>query len=155
MTEFKMLGEFVCRCTKCGMDLNHRITLMNGDQPRRVLCLTCQTEHAYRAPDRERKVAKVRTLTTHEFARVRQNHEESVWQNKLSEKSKTPISYAVNQTYGIDDLIYHPTFGLGLVIGFIDGDKVQIYFSTEGVKLLKGGKTPPPAQPNRSALLLR
>jgi hypothetical protein len=155
MTEYKMLGEFVCHCTKCGLDLNHRITLMNGDEPRRVLCLTCQTEHAYRSPSRERKVAPVRTLSTHEFARVRQSHEESVWQSKLSDKSKTPISYAPNQTYVSDDLIYHPTFGLGLVIGFIDGDKVQIYFSTNGVKLLKGRKTPLPAQPDRAAFLLR
>jgi hypothetical protein len=141
MTEYKLLGEFVTHCKRCAIDLNHRITLMNGDVPKRVLCLTCQWEHAYRAPSAAKKTSSTRMLSTHEMARVRQGHEEESWKTKLGDKSKTPHPYSASVEYGLDDHVYHPTFGLGLVVGFSEPEKVQIYFDGD-VKLLKGKKIP-------------
>ena len=37
-------------CTKCKLDLNHRIIAMNGTKIVRVECLTCRGHHAYRRP---------------------------------------------------------------------------------------------------------
>ena len=37
-------------CTKCRMDLGHRIVAMVGGAPKRDVCLTCGSEHNYRAP---------------------------------------------------------------------------------------------------------
>lgn len=144
MTEYRLLGEFVTMCTRCKLELNHRITLLNGDVPKRVLCLTCQTEHAWKRLGGTKKSEPVtRRLSGMEMASVRKSHEEDAWKAKLSDKSRTPVPYAVDMMVELDDHIYHPTFGLGVVIGFSDPDKVQIYFDGE-VKLLKGRKTPQP-----------
>lgn len=151
MTEYKLLGEFVTYCSRCKMDLNHRITLMKEDAPKRVLCLTCQGEHAYRTTKPAvKKSASLRSLSTQEMARVRQNHEEEAWKLKLADKSKTPLTYSATAEYVLDDHVYHPTFGLGLIVGFAEPEKVQVYFddaskSPEGggaVKLLKGRRVP-------------
>src|SRR3954466_12892766 len=37
-------------CTKCKMDLLHRIIAMQGDKVLRVECRTCNGHHSYRAP---------------------------------------------------------------------------------------------------------
>lgn len=137
MPDYKLLGEFVTHCKRCDLELNHRITLMKGEVPKRVLCLTCQTEHAYRAPAAPKKTASTRALSTQEMGRVRQNHEEDAWKAKLTDKSRTPITYSAIAEYSLDDHVFHPTFGLGVVIGFAEPEKVQLYFEGE-VKLLKG-----------------
>ncbi|MDQ2643863.1 MAG: hypothetical protein M3020_08625, partial [Myxococcota bacterium] len=36
-------------CTKCRLELGHRIVAMVGGAPKRVICLTCGSEHNYRA----------------------------------------------------------------------------------------------------------
>mgnify|MGYP001305101906 FL=1 len=36
-------------CTKCKMLLEHRVVAAVGGRPVRVLCLTCKSEHNYRA----------------------------------------------------------------------------------------------------------
>lgn len=158
MTEYRMLGEFVHHCAKCKLDLNHRITLMDGDMPARVLCLTCMSERNYHVPGKrsKREPGETRALSSQEVVRVRQNHEENEWKLKLADQTKTPVTYSASATFESDDHVYHPTFGLGLIVGFVGGDKVQIYFGDEGVKLLKGKKAPAPqGQPKLTSLLLR
>ena len=51
-------------CTRCRMDLGHRIVAMVGEAPKRVICLTCNSEHNYRAPRSERDAAIARTRGT-------------------------------------------------------------------------------------------
>ena len=48
MPEFKMLDEVIHYCTRCKLDLNHRMTRVTDGVPKRVLCLTCHTERMYR-----------------------------------------------------------------------------------------------------------
>src|ERR1051325_761119 len=43
-------GEIDAWCTKCRLDLGHRIVAMVQGVPKRVICQTCFGEHAYRAP---------------------------------------------------------------------------------------------------------
>jgi hypothetical protein len=131
---------------------------MDGDMPKRVLCLTCFSERNYHVPGKssKREPGPARVLSSQEVARVRQNHEENEWQIKLADKSKTPVTYSASTAFSSNDHVYHPTFGLGLVVGFVGGDKVQIYFGDEGVKLLKGKMTPAAqGQPKLTSLLFR
>lgn len=141
LTTYKMLGELLHHCTKCGLTLNHRITLMNGSVPARVLCLTCKSERAFRAVNTpgssiKRKVASgtVRSST------ARTASEDSAWRLKLSDRSKTPQTYAASGRFQLDDHIYHPTFGRGVVVEFIHPDKIKVFFE-DGVKVLKGNKS--------------
>src|SRR2546430_558382 len=47
-------------CTKCRMDLLHRVIAMNGDKIVRVECLTCRGHHNYRKPKSAPGEAKAR-----------------------------------------------------------------------------------------------
>lgn len=139
MTQYKMLDEILHPCSKCGLNLNHRITLMDGDTPARVLCLTCHSERRFKDPNKA--VPKRRVVAgAKEKSKARQSSEQRDWQLKLTDTSKTPKKYNINEHYALDDHIYHPKFGKGLVIGFDYPDKVHFYFEGEGVKVLKGQK---------------
>lgn len=142
MASFKLLGEVVCACTRCGLNLNHMITLMDGSTPKRVLCMTCKFEHAFKDPRRPaaRRAAPARAAATpRDIALARQTHEEKTWRARLESKDKTPVSYRADGAFPADALVYHPKFGLGLVIDFIHPDKVQIFFD-DGLKVLKGNR---------------
>lgn len=136
--EAKMLGETVCYCSSCKLELNHRITLMDGDEPSKVLCLTCNKEHKYRKHGPKKRATKkaTTTATATQKAKARQTTEEKLWEEKLL-SDVTPVKYNIKGEFGLDDHVMHPKFGKGLVIGFEYPDKTHIYFS-EGVKILKG-----------------
>ena len=140
MTEYKMLAEFVTYCGKCKLDLNHRITLMNGSVPARVLCLTCHGEHSYRDPSNKVQREAKRSVTPALKTRARQSSEQNDWNLLLSDQSVTPKKYNINEIFFLNDHVIHPKFELGLVVGFEHPDKVHIYFKDEGVKILKGKK---------------
>lgn len=141
MTEYKMLGEVVCYCSSCKLNLNHRITLMEGAEPARVLCLTCNREHRFKKTGGspvERKAAVVRpSLTPSQVTKVRADSEENVWRRKLNNPDKSTVPYSINAEFQLDDLVMHPKFGVGLVVGYDFPDKLHLYFD-EGVKILKG-----------------
>ena len=50
----KVGGDVDAYCTKCRMDLSHRVIAMVANEPKRVKCLTCDGEHNYRKPMSER-----------------------------------------------------------------------------------------------------
>jgi len=137
--KLEILGETVCYCSSCKLELNHRITLMDDDdKPSKALCLTCNKEHKYRknAPKSRAKKASPAATPT-EKAKARQSSEEKVWEEKINSENVTPASYKINGEFEVDEVINHAKFGRGLVIGFEYPDKLQIYFSG-GVKILKG-----------------
>ena len=140
MAEYQMLGEFVCFCNKCKLDLNHRIILMDGDEPSKVMCLTCQGQHKYRkksAVAKKKPVAKSATVAQKSKARL--SREETAWRGLLEDPNVTPKSYNLTETYKREDRIYHKKFGSGVVIDFDFPDKLHVYFD-EGIKILKGKK---------------
>lgn len=145
MTAPKLLGEIITQCNRCNLNLNHMITLMDGNQPKRVLCLTCRSEHNYHDPQRRvvRAASAARArgepVSSQTVAKARQSREEQEWRMKLHDKSKTPEPYGIDKAYVSDQHVYHPKFGLGVVVGFVHPDKVQIYFD-DGVKVLMGKK---------------
>lgn len=139
MPEYKMLSEVITYCARCQLNLNHRITLMDGSEPARVLCLTCQSEHKFRdgkksspTPSGPKRLVLNRSPSAPKIGTL-----ESQWRLKLAAKDQTPKPYKIDAPYAPDDLVYHQSFGRGLVLGFIHPDKVQIFFD-EGVKVLKG-----------------
>jgi hypothetical protein len=55
-------GEIVSWCTKCKMDLMHRIVALVGDEVKRVECITCGSVHNFRKPKTEPVPTKTRTV---------------------------------------------------------------------------------------------
>lgn len=134
MSEYKMLDEMIHFCTRCKLDLNHRVLRVENGVPKRMLCLTCQTERAYRpkAPA-ARKAAAGKAAAAKEAL-------EAEWRQKLHAGTKTPKPYSMEGIYKVDDIVQHKLFGLGLTREVILPDKVQVFFDADGMKLLKCGK---------------
>lgn len=135
MANHKMMEEIVAYCTKCKLELNQRIVRVDAGRPKRVLCLTCNTEHAYRksapVPAGEKKKRAPRELSS-------KVDQEAEWRAKLAKPNKTAKSYAMDKTYLLNDRVDHKLFGVGLVVSFIPPDKINIFFQ-DGLKMMKCG----------------
>ena len=136
MTTHKLMDEIVSYCTKCKLELNQRVIRVEAGKPKRVLCLTCNTERAYRksAPAKvgEKKAPKKRPAS----AKVTQ---EAEWLERLSQPQKGAKTYDMNTVYRLDDTVEHHLFGAGLVVGLIPPDKISVFFQ-DGVKTMKCGR---------------
>jgi hypothetical protein len=132
-------------CTKCRMDLLHRIIAMEGPKIVRVECRTCNGHHNYRRPQSapagvartERSPAKglplrtsppamsMRKAAAHEAERQR----ESTWEKAVLGKPVTSFrAYRASQTFSSGDLIRHGKFGDGYIVRIIDRQKVEVMF---------------------------
>ncbi|MBU0504434.1 MAG: hypothetical protein ABII18_10285 [bacterium] len=140
MVQYTMLGELICYCSKCKLDLNHRITLMDGTRPKRVMCLTCKATHSFKDPDKPKTTKKNTTKgTAKALTKAKVSAQEKDWRLKLTDTAKTPSKYNMKEAYSMEELVYHPTFGRGIVVTFDHPDKIHVFFD-EGLKVLKGLK---------------
>ena len=135
MTKHKMLDEIVCYCSKCKLELNARIVRVEEGRPKRVLCLTCQAEHAYRksAPAKpgEKAVRKSRADSLKE-------DQETEWRAKLDRGTKASKAYGMDKVFLLNDRVDHKLFGVGLVVSLMPPDKINVYFQ-DGLKIMKCG----------------
>lgn len=128
MAAHKVGGEVDAFCTKCKMTLAHTILAMVGTKIARVRCNTCGGDHAYRT-------APGTTTRTPSAARAPRatavEKEEKLllsFQDQLKDRdlSAAPM-YSPKDSYQLDQLINHPTFGYGIVTA-VRNDKVDISF---------------------------
>lgn len=140
MTDYKMLAEFIHYCSKCKLELNHRIILMDDDEekPARVLCLTCNSERKFKEPS-EATLKRLRKKSITGKTKAEQQKQEKEWKQKLDDASVTPKKYSIKESFTFEEHVMHPKFGRGLVIGFDHPDKIRVYFD-DGIKILKGGR---------------
>jgi len=137
-TGLRVGGDIDAFCTRCKMNLGHTILAMIGGRPVRVRCNTCQGEHNYRgssAPEARKGGWEPREV------RERKESRPSVtsWEALLAGKDLSRArKYSVKEKYGPEDVIQHPSFGIGLVQE-VRGDKIQVAFKAD-VKTLVHGK---------------
>jgi hypothetical protein len=133
-------------CTKCRMDLLHRIIAMEGPKIARVECRTCNGHHNYRRPKSAPPLVRAersptarsgtagrssppamssRKAAAHELERQR----ESTWEKAVLGKPVTSFrAYRASQTFNSGDLIRHGKFGDGYIVRIIDRQKVEVMF---------------------------
>ena len=147
-------SEIDAWCTKCRMDLGHRVVAMVAGAPKRVVCLTCGAEHNYRAPrnDKSSSGSSVHLRSNRESARppaaktgggVRaatkaKNEAERYegWASKtLGQAVDAFTRYSMERTFRVGELVMHPKFGEGYVDQVLEGGKVNVMFR-EGPKVL-------------------
>jgi len=144
-------GEIDAWCTKCRMDLGHRIVAMVQGAPKRVECQTCGSQHNYRAPRVTKANAGVfvrgRTTevkapkATSAGARVAQkarteNERYEKWaQHTLGRAVDAFTRYGMDQAFAEGQLVIHTKFGEGYVDKVLDAGKVSIMFR-DGAKTL-------------------
>lgn len=140
MTKLSATDDIDSWCTKCKMDLSHRIVAMVGVTPKRVLCLTCNSEHNYRAPKTgpaaavKKKAAK--KTASRKTVGVRAAAKEAEWQELVGDRATATFRrYAIGTTFKEGDCIDHPKFGPGAVVSLIPPQKISVVFR-DGERLL-------------------
>ncbi len=142
-------GEIDAACGKCEMNLAHTIIAMVGPKVIKVRCNTCGNEHNYRgvqplvkavsfaAPKRASAAARSAGVPrTAKASTVVLSWDEQFKGKDLAQARK----YSPRETFAVDDVIDHPTFGLGIVRAVRDG-KVEVGFKQED-KVLVHAKAP-------------
>lgn len=143
-------GEVDAACGKCELNLAHTIIAMVGQKIIKVKCNTCGNEHQFRgtqplvkatsfaAPKRASSSGSSSAPKKSSAATITVSWDDQFKGKDLSKAKK----YSPRETFVVDDVVDHPTFGLGLVRA-VRGDKVEIAFK-QADKTLVHGKTPPP-----------
>lgn len=151
MATHKVGGEVDAFCTRCKLTLAHTILAMVGTKIARVRCNTCNGDHAYRsAPGTtDRPTSSARSSTSRATTPRAEKPEKVVisFEEQLAGKDiANAPKYSPKDTYRVDQVIQHPTFGLGLVTA-VRGDKVDITFKSETKTLVHGRGGPPGERP--------
>lgn len=151
MATHKVGGEVDAPCTRCKLTLAHTILAMVGTKIARVRCNTCGGDHAYRAaPGTTDRPTVSRSSTSRASSTPRAEKPEKVvisFEEQLAGKDiANAPKYSPKDTYKPDQVIQHPTFGLGLVT-VVRGDKVDIAFKSETKTLVHGRGGAPTEKP--------
>ncbi len=132
MATLKVGGEVDAFCTRCKLTLAHTILAMVGTKIARVRCNTCGGDHAFRgAPGTtDRPPSSARAARP---SKVVISFEEQLAGKDIANAPR----YNIKDTYRVDQVIQHPTFGLGLVTA-VRVDKVDVTFKSETKTLVHG-----------------
>lgn len=140
-------------CNKCKLTLAHTILAVVGDKIARVQCNTCGSQHAFKSPPGAASTAKVPRATTSRASSTRSSSAapsksvmsfEALLASKDASKARR---YSPKDTYSVDDVIEHPTFGYGVVSG-VRADKVDVIFKMDEKTLVHGRGGAPAERPS-------
>ncbi|MFO0570780.1 MAG: hypothetical protein U0263_34405 [Polyangiaceae bacterium] len=144
-------SEIDAWCTKCRMDLGHRIIAMLEGRPKRVICQTCGSQHNYRAPASERGAARPKGASgsPRPAGSVAQRVTEKAkaealrvtdWEKHIAGQAMDAFTrYSIDRTYRAGELVAHKKFGEGYVVEVVDSGKVNIMFR-DGPRTLAHGQ---------------
>ncbi len=162
-------GEIDSYCTKCKLDLTHRIIAMVGEQVKKVECKTCGSHHLYRKPKTLRDVeadkatpfkrsdgapakaakaakpARARTGKTASergaAAAAREREQTAVWEKSIAGQPSSAFqAYRITSVFAGGELIRHSKFGDGVVYRVLDRGKVEVLFQ-DGPRTMAHGQT--------------
>lgn len=151
-------GEIDAWCTKCRLDLTHRIIAMVGDVVKKVECKTCMSHHLYRQPKSEREknaaaraAARSESKATSSTSRAssgerltaaqRAERDQTLaWERAIAGQPSGAFKpYRTTLTFGEGELIHHSKFGDGVVAKVIDRGKIEILFK-DGPRTMAHGQ---------------
>jgi hypothetical protein len=144
-------SEIDAWCTRCRLDLGHRIVAMVDKRPKRVICLTCNSEHNYRPPH-SGPAAKEPRPSVAERAPRRASPEATGhssrsalrqladWEAHVVGQAVDAFTrYSVDKEYEPGQLVLHRRFGEGYVMQRVDTDKITVMFR-DGPRVLVQGQ---------------
>jgi len=125
------------------MTLNHRVVAMVQGAAKRVLCLTCNKQHNYRAPkageagararaEREEPSATGSRSSKKQAATPRassaSNNAKEWMQNVANKDSTDFLPYSIHHKFEVGQLVNHPKFGEGYVKEALTAQKLCVLF---------------------------
>ncbi|MFY1829645.1 hypothetical protein ACN47A_27265 [Myxococcus fulvus] len=154
MATQKVGGEVDAYCTRCKLTLAHTILAMVGTKIARVRCNTCNGDHAYRgAPGTTDRPTSTSSSSTPRASRASSSgitKAEKIiisFEEQLAGKDVANAPrYSPKDTYAVDQVLQHPTFGVGFVTA-VRGDKFDITFRTDTKTLVHGRGGAPTEKP--------
>jgi len=131
----KVGGEVDALCTKCELTLAHTIHAVVAGRPVKVECNTCHAVHRYRGtavvgpgrsgPRAARPVReKVQVIGFDELL--------------AAKRTQDARPYSPKQSFDLDQVVDHPTFGRGFVSAVRDAGKIEVTFRSEMRVLVHG-----------------
>ena len=149
-------GEIDAYCTKCKLDLGHRIIAMVGEVVKKVECRTCGSHHLYQRTKSEKEAAalatpraasnsggKEKTAKPRDKLTAAQRAERdqvASWEQAIAGKAPTAFKpYQISSTFGPGELVRHTKFGDGVVARVIDRNKVEVLFQ-DGPRTMAHGQ---------------
>jgi hypothetical protein len=139
-------GEIDSFCTRCKLDLTHRIIAMVGDAVKKVECKTCGSHHLYRRPKSEPTPAGVRAVKARSertssggsakgtgerltAAQKLEREHTQHWERAIAGRAASDFtSYRATLTFQAGELVRHAKFGDGVVTQVLDRQKIEILF---------------------------
>jgi hypothetical protein len=144
----RVAGDVDSWCTRCRLVLNHRIVSMKDGKAHQVECLTCRSQHLWRAHAPGEKpastaTAKVRSPSTpgggSRSIRAPVIRHEQQWEKAIAGRGMGDFkTYSVAAKFSEGDLLRHKKFGDGVVTRIIDSHKVEVLFRDEARTLAQG-----------------
>ena len=135
MVTYRVGGEVDATCTRCRMELAHTILAMVGQKIARVRCNTCGSDHVYRGTQSASRSAAARTraASAEKAPRTIVSFDAQLAALDVSKAQ----DYHPDQTYAVDQVVRHPTFGLGIVRA-VRQDKMDVAFKAAERTLVQG-----------------
>lgn len=128
-------------CANCKSDTKHVVLEVDGLQVREVRCEKCRTNGEFRAPRAglraglkaaiKRKSTPPKKTTRKRAEAPEETHRKMLHGRDLS----AAANYNIKLKPAINDLISHPTFGVGVVVSFADLQKIRVFFE-DGERML-------------------
>jgi hypothetical protein len=126
--KYRTGGYIDAFCTKCDMNLGHTIIAMVGTKVMKVHCNTCGIDHVYRGEERRVKgepAPKVQKAKPGFEARLK------------GRSTANARKYTPKEHFKADEIIFHPSFGIGIVTAD-RGNKIDIIFQNSERTLVNG-----------------
>ena len=127
-------------CARCKLMLAHTIEAVINKKITRTHCNTCGAQHAYRCNPPGTASAGARGAASAGGRSKTATSPGVDYQALLCGKEVgNARAYKISERFQLKEIIHHPIFGLGVVVGVRDANKVDVGFN-DGLKtLVQGG----------------
>lgn len=123
------------KCIKCKDVTRHTIWSIVQGEIAKVECRVCGSLHKYRPVENPHNSPKSGRKKKKKQEEPPQTDQE--WLRQMEGKNGTQaLTYSMQNSYSVQDLIDHPKFGVGVVQRLIDPNKMDVIFQ-DGLKRLR------------------
>lgn len=135
--ELKVGGELDAWCTSCKLMKWHTIVALVDGKPAKVECQGCHKQHQFRAqppapgekPEKAPRAKRAPKTATPPAPVVD-------FDTLLAGREAEAKTYSPNDTYALNDVVRHPSFGVGVATATPGPQKIELTFRDGSKKVL-------------------